>query len=117
MNNRMKLENFFNAGGQVEIWLYPSLRIFGINLFFAANSVESAREIAKEIEQIRFELKWKFHKDLKEEQLYERVFFRWHGIEYNPDKEWPSITNALTTLEGKFGAYYLHAEERVYGNW
>ena len=117
MNNKMKLENFLNAGGQVEIWLWPSLRHLGINLFFAANSVESAKEIAREIEQILFEMEWKFHKNLKEEQLYERIFFRWHGIEYKPDNDWSSITKALINLEGAFGSYYLHAEGRVYGNW
>ena len=125
MNNKITLERFLEVGGQIEIRLYPDFIRFGVSTFFAANSLDSARNMVKTI--TRVEKVICSNTGLKIDRMIEDVGFRWHGISYKPTFDWNAFQRFILfdsivhniSLKGdvEIQKLYLKAECKVYGNW
>lgn len=62
MNNKIKVSTFFKAGGVCVIELWPDLpHVLGKPWIYYADSIERIAEISKEIDDICYEARNKYH--------------------------------------------------------
>ena len=125
MNNKIKLNTLLDAGGVIEIRLFPDVRVFGADYYFAANSLQTAREMMQKI--LKAETLIFFHTKTGIERVIESINFRWHGVAYVPEFSWDEFRNYILfdtivhniSLKGEYevNKMYLKAENKVYGNW
>lgn len=120
MNNKMTLENFLNAGGLVEIYLRADLRHIGFEkLYFAANSLETARTMTSQLYDAEFDLQEILHReDIHIDMVVERIVFHWNRTYYELEEPHPPLIKLFTRPEnrnvqepGRFRPYYLIAKK------
>ena len=91
MNNKIKIDNFWKAGGICEMELYPDItRFLNTGYVLFANSKKSFIESYRKLFSIYTELLYKYNIPLKsEKQLIRSVRFLLNGISYTLDGNFP----------------------------
>lgn len=121
MNNKMALGNFLDAGGLVEIRLRRELRHLGFNeIYFAANSLESARTMALRLRTAECNLQKIIHRrDLSIDMFVDSIVFCWDRTLYELGELHPPLIKLFTWPEnryvqesGRILPYYLIAKNK-----
>jgi hypothetical protein len=91
MNNKIKIDNFWKAGGICEIELYPDItRFLNTGYVLFANSKESFIESYRKLFSIYTELLYKYNVGIRSEKhIIRSVRFLLNGISYTLDGNFP----------------------------
>lgn len=117
----MTLGNFLDAGGLVEIRLRGELRHLGFNeIYFAANSLESARTMALRLRTAEFDLQEILHRqDLTVDMFVDNIVFCWNRTIYELENPHPPLIKLFRWPEdrhvqepGRFRPHYLIAKNK-----
>lgn len=117
----MALGNFLDAGGLVEIRLRRELRHLGFNeIYFAANSLESARTMALRLRTAECNLQKIIHRrDLSIDMFVDSIVFCWDRTLYELGELHPPLIKLFTWPEnryvqesGRILPYYLIAKNK-----
>ena len=111
MNNKIKIDSFWKAGGICEIELYPDITHFlKADYVLFANSKESFIESYRKLFATYTELLYKYNIPLKsEKQLIRSVRFLLNGISYTLDGNFPIDVTSKSKKQ-----HYLVATGKYY---
>lgn len=117
----MSIKNFLNAGGIVEIRLQKDLLRFGYkNIFFAANSLDSARIMALRLYEVELDLKDILKReDIHIDLFVDSIVFCWNRTHYELENPHPPLIKLFRLQEsrneqepGRYKPYYLIAANK-----
>ena len=99
MNNRMRLDNFFAAGGVVEIWLQGCVRRVGCDTYFSANSLMTADKLGLRLSETETELKKILKRDdICIDNFIDCISFTWNRTTYELEIGHPSLKDLFVWL-------------------
>lgn len=99
MNNRMRLDNFFAAGGMVEIWLEDCMRSVGCDTYFSANSLMTADKLGLRLSEMEAKLKKILKRDdICIDNFIDCISFTWNRTTYELEIGHPSLKDLFAWL-------------------
>ena len=108
MNNKIRVDNFFKAGGVVEFQLLSGIRVFGeYPLFMFAGSPEDVQDVKVKLLEISTYINELYNINMPYTALVWRINYSCDGIVYEPDFDPGSWTYVLTNLSPNRPKYLI----------